>query len=103
MGGKPLNIQWSGPAEARFEQLLTFIETENPDAARKLWARAMDAVERAARFPELAPSVLDVGRTYREIITVRPFRVVYRVEGRFLRIIAVLRQEQDFDPERFLD
>ena len=33
----------------------------------------------------------------------RPFRVIYRTEGKALRVIAVLSQEQDFDPQRFLD
>ena len=31
-----------------------------------------------------------------------PFRVVYRVEAGALRIVTVLRQEQDYDPARFL-
>jgi hypothetical protein len=28
--------------------------------------------------------------------------VIYRVEGGVLRVTAVMRQEQDFDPQRFL-
>lgn len=99
---RPLTIQWAGPAEDGFDRLLSYIEAENPAAARKLWARTMAALEKAAIHPELAPHIPALGRTYRELLSVHPFRVVYRVEGGVLRVLAVMRQEQDFDPERFL-
>ncbi|MDR3671388.1 MAG: type II toxin-antitoxin system RelE/ParE family toxin [Holophaga sp.] len=102
MGVKPLAIQWAAPAEDALDRILGFIEAENPAAARKLWARVMRAVANAALHPEMAPHFPGLGRTYREILAVRPFRVVYRVEAGALRVIAVLRQEQDFDPQRFL-
>jgi|GEM_PF-1882747 plasmid stabilization system protein ParE len=102
MGVKPLAIQWAGPAEDSLDRLLSWIEAENPAAARKLWSRVMAGVEQASRYPELAPHIPDLGRAYREILAVRPFRVIYRVEGGVLRVTAVMRQEQDFDPQRFL-
>jgi len=98
----PLPIQWAAPAEASLDRILSYIEAENPTAARKLWNRLMEALEQASAFPELAPHIPDLGRTYHELLAVRPFRVVYRAEGTVLRVIAVMRQEQDFDPERFL-
>jgi len=89
MGLKALPIQWAGPAEDGLDRILAHIEMEDP--------------AQAARYPEMAPQLADLGRTYREILTVRPFRVVYRTEGGTLRVIAVLRQEQAFDPGRFLE
>jgi plasmid stabilization system protein ParE len=103
VGVKALAIQWADPAEDGLDRLLSYIEAENPSAARKLWARVMAAVAMAALHPELAPHIPALGRSYRELLAVHPFRVIYRVEGRTLRVIAVLRQEQDFDPERFLE
>ena len=100
--GIALRVQWSRLTEESLDRLLRSIETENQDAAKRLWRRVMDAVGRAAEFPELAPCVPELGRTYREILAVRPFRVVYQVEGDMLRVVTVLRHEQDFDPERFL-
>jgi plasmid stabilization system protein ParE len=99
---KALAIQWTDPAEASFERMLCYIEAENPVAARKLWARVMDTLEKASIYPELAPLIPALGRPYREILTVHPFRVIYRTEEGLLRVIAVMGQEQDFDPERFL-
>lgn len=101
MGLKPLAIQWAAPAEATFERLLAYIEVENPAAARNLYARTMAAVAAAALHPELGPAIPELGRSYRELLVVRPFRVVYRQEAGVLRVIAVMRQEQDFDPQRF--
>jgi plasmid stabilization system protein ParE len=103
MGVKALAIQWAGPAEDSFDRLLSCIEAEDPAAARRLWALVMEAVAKASISPEIAPHIPALGRSYREILAVHPFRVIYRVEGGFLRVIALLRQEQDFDPQRFLD
>jgi plasmid stabilization system protein ParE len=103
MGLRPLPVRWAEPAERQLHRLLLSIEAENPAAARSLWAKVMMAVATAARFPELAACLPELGRSYRAILSVRPFRVVYRVEAGELRILAVLRQEQDFDPGRFLE
>jgi plasmid stabilization system protein ParE len=103
MGVTPLAIAWAAPAEASLDRILSYIEAENPAVARKLWGRLMEALEQAAAFPELAPHIPDLSRAYRELLAVRPFRLVYRTEGTVLRVIAVMRQEQDFDPQRFLE
>jgi len=103
MGVKPLPIQWAEPAEANLDRILSYIEVENPSAARELYARLMAVLDQASRFPDLAPHLPDLGRSYRELLAVRPFRVVYRTGGSVLRVIAVLRQEQEFDPQRFLE
>ena len=101
MGLKVLPVIWADPAEAGFERLLSYIEAENPVAARKLYRRTIQALDHAAAFPELAPTIPELGRGYRELLAVRPFRVVYRVEAEALRVIAIMRQEHDFDPLRF--
>jgi plasmid stabilization system protein ParE len=100
--GLNLPIVWSAPAEETLERILAYIEYENLDAARKVWGLAMEALETAAPFPEAAPPVSGLARNYRAIVSVRPLRIIYRVEGRQLRVVAVLRQEQDYDPARFL-
>lgn len=103
MGVKALRVHWSRSAEESFDRLLRYIEAENPTAARQLFQRVREAVSRAAEFPEMAPYVPELGRTFREVLSVRPFRLVYQLEGDVLRIVTVLRQEQDFDPGRFLE
>jgi hypothetical protein len=51
----------------------------------------------------MARIIPELGQTYRELPSVRPFRVIYRVAGKELRAIGVMRMEQDFAPTRFLD
>ena len=102
MGLTPLGIRWADPAERDLDALLSYIAFENPDAARRLFSRVMEAVEHAARFPELARFIPELGQTYQELLSVRPFRIIYRTVGRELRVIAVMRMEQDFEPERFV-
>ena len=83
--------------------LLAFIGAENRTAAKRLWNLVQDAVVRASEHPEMYRFIPELGHTYREIVSVRPFRVVYRIEGTELKVLAVLRSEQPFDPARFLE
>jgi toxin ParE1/3/4 len=102
MGLKPLTIRWAEPAEIDFEALLSYIAFENPEAATKLFVKVMEAIEHAASLPEMARHIPELGHTYRELVTVRPFRVIYRIVGKELWVIGIMRMEQDFDPGRFV-
>jgi plasmid stabilization system protein ParE len=97
------SIVWSEPAERDLDDLLGYIALANLDAAKELFGRVLAAVEHLAVYPELGRSIPDLGRPYRELVAVRPFRIIYRIEKRELRIIGVMRAEQLFDPGRFLD
>ena len=103
MGVKPLAIRWATPAEDDLDALLSYIALENPDAARRLFGRVIEALEHAAAFPEMAHFIPELGRTYRELVSVRPFRIIYRVAGRELWVVGVMRMEQDFEPGRFVE
>lgn len=103
MGLKPLNIRWAAPAEQDFDGLLSYIAFENSEAAHKLYAKVMEAIEHAAAFPEIGRVIPELGQTYRELLSVRPFRVIYRIVGKELRVIGVMRMEQEFEPGRFLN
>jgi plasmid stabilization system protein ParE len=83
--------------------LLSYIAFENPEAAKKLFHKLLEAIEHAATFPEMARLIPELGQTYRELLTVRPFRLIYRIVGKELLVIGVMRMEQDFEPERFIE
>ena len=103
MGLRPLAIRWAAPAESDFDSLLSYIACENIEAARKLFEKVIEAIENAASFPEIARYIPELGHTYRELVSVRPFRVIYRISRNELWVIGVMRMEQDFDPERFIE
>ena len=98
-----LRIHWSERARNSLRDLLGFIGVENRDAAQKLWLRIQESLIHAGDHPEMYRYLPELGHTYREIVSVRPFRVLYRIEEKELRIVAVLRSEQPFDPSRFLE
>ena len=102
MGLKTLTIHWAAPAESDFDSLLSYIAFESPEAARKLFEKVIEAIEHAASFPKMARYIPELGHTYRELVSVRPFRVIYRISGKELWVIGVMRTEQDFAPERFI-
>lgn len=98
-----LRVLWSERARDSVKDLLTYIGAENPKASQALWHRANEALLLAAGHPEIHRYIPELGHTYREIVSVPPFRMIYRIEGKELRVLAVLRTEQAFDPTRFLD
>ena len=98
---KALRIRWSEPAERDLDALLAYIALDNPGAAGRLLGRVLEAVDHAGRFPEMARQILDLGRPYRELLSVRPFRVIHRIAGKELWVIGVMRAEQMFTPETY--
>jgi len=98
-----LKVIWSVRAKDAVKDLLTYIGAEHPQASQALWHRVNAALLHAAEHPEMHRFIFELGHTYREIVSVPPFRVIYRCEGNELRVLAVLRTEQAFDPIRFLD
>jgi plasmid stabilization system protein ParE len=100
---KRLKVAWSEPAERDLDGLLGYIALDNPAAARGLLNRVMAAIEHLAAFPDSGRPIADLGRPYRERVSIRPFRIIYRIEKKELRIVGVMRGEQLFDPERFLE
>jgi toxin ParE1/3/4 len=99
---KPFKVRWSEPAERDFDALLSYIALDNPDAAGKLLTKTLAAIELAAKFPEMARIIPDLGRPYRELLSVRPFRIIYRIAAKELWVIGVMRAEQLFAPELYL-
>ena len=98
-----LGIRWALPAEQSADAILSYIADENAQAAQLLYSKLMEAIEHASVYPEIARFIPELGTNYRELVSVRPFRVIYRIVEDELWIIAMMRMEQDFAPERFLD
>ena len=98
-----MGIRWALPAEQSADVILSYIANENAEAARVLYSKLMEAIEHASLYPEMARFIPELGTTYRELVSVRPFRVIYRIIEDELWVIGVMRMEQDFAPERFLD
>ncbi|RIK75413.1 MAG: type II toxin-antitoxin system RelE/ParE family toxin [Planctomycetota bacterium] len=80
---------WTAKALADLERLLQFIEKDAPVAARRFAQRVFDRVEQLQQFPHLGGFVAeDDLRRYREILQ-GSYRLIYRVEGETIYIVAV--------------
>ena len=82
-------VRWTRLALSDLVDLRDYIAADNPAAAEAFVAKVRDAVERLADFPESGRVVPERrAQGYREII-VAPYRVVYSVVGRDVRVLRV--------------
>lgn len=85
---------WTDPALQDLEQIADYIALDNPAAAKRLVRKVFAKVELLQKFPERCPVPHDLPRSrYRHLI-VRPLRIFYRVEGKSVFIVYVMRSER---------
>ena len=86
------NVLWSNAAKLDLYEIIDFIAEKSPANAFKI----LDRIERKAATLETNPNrgkycteLLDVGiKTYGELIS-KPWRIIYRMEGKAVYIIGV--------------
>jgi len=85
---------WTEPALNELDDISAWIADEDRLAASRLVQAVLDATARLKRRPRMGRAVPEaVGKTHREVI-VRPLRIVYRLAGKDVLVVAVLRGEQ---------
>jgi len=74
---------------------LGYISQFNPEAARQLRVSIQEALARARTFPKSARMVPEEGDpNVREVLR-EPFRIIYEIHGKELRILVVRRMERE--------
>ncbi len=83
-------VFWTPAALSDVLVIERYVASFNPTAARRLTAELVVAADSLATFPERGRPGLEEGT--RELVAVRPYLVVYRVEagGGLARILRVL-------------
>ena len=79
-------IVWTDEAVAHLEAIVTYIDAFNPPAARRLGERLIAVADSLAEFPDRGR---EVGRGLREMTTVSPYILRYRVEAERVIILRV--------------
>ena len=69
-------IVWTDEAVAHLEAIVAYVEAFNPAAARRLAERLIEVADSLAEFPDRGR---DVGSGRREMTTVWPYILRYRV------------------------
>ncbi len=86
---------WTEPALADLDAIADYIALDDEPAARRLVARVFGHVEQLIDHPASGsvPPELRPDKTYRQIVE-PPCRVFYRVRGKKIYIVHVMRGEQ---------
>jgi len=93
-------IVWTEPALEELDEIAAYIALDKPMAASKRVARCLKRVERLVEHPSSGRRVPELrGNRYLEVI-VSPCRIVYRLEGRHVLIVHVVRGEHMLDMSR---
>ena len=93
-------VQWAEAAVRDLEELVCFIAADSEGDAERVLKR----IESRAATPEsspgrgrVVPELAHFGmRTWRELI-VRPYRLVYRIEGDTVNVLAVFDGRRDLE------
>jgi addiction module RelE/StbE family toxin len=87
-------IVWTETAVRDLDVIADYIALDKPQAARAFVAEVLARVERLARHPKLGSVPQELrGMPYRQLV-IPPCRLFYRVEGRKIYIVHVMRGER---------
>ncbi len=89
-----MNLQWADRALQDLEDVLDYINWDNPGAARRLHDRVFEKTDKLRDFPEMGPISIEADEPFREILA-KPLRILYLPEKGTVTIVAVLREEAD--------
>jgi len=85
---------WTEPALEDLEAIADYIALDKPDAAKKFVRRVFAKVEKLRTFPRIGSIPLEISDLpYRQLI-VPPCRIFYRIEGKQVYVVHVMRAEQ---------
>lgn len=108
MSHKSYRVKWSESARSDLISLIRFIAMDDPGQARQILQRLHEKADTLTDFPErgrVVPEIRAVGlHSHREIIS-SPWRIIYRIEGARVIVLAVLdgrRDLQDILLERLI-
>jgi plasmid stabilization system protein ParE len=86
-------VEFAGVAQGDLQAIVAFIAAENPEAALRVFDQIEARCAALKQMPErgrVVPELAAVGMlAYRELV-VSPWRVVYRISGRTIYVLAVV-------------
>ena len=93
-------VAWTEGAVRDLEEITTWIAQDSPPAARRLLQRLRERAATLTSTPlrgRVVPELSKHGvRGFRELV-VRPYRLMYRVEGKRVYVLCVLDARRDLE------
>lgn len=100
MTPKRPEVWWTATAERDLERIVDHLAERAPDAAERVFAEIRDRSQRLSRSPLRGRVVPELARfeisSYRELL-ITPYRLMYRVDGVKVWIVAVFDGRRDLD------
>ena len=93
-----MKLKWTIPAAMQLENIYHFYSQKSIEAATNIYNDIIDEADGLIQFPEMAavePILIDYTHIYRSLIVRKLFKVVYRIEGETIFIVAVFDCRQD--------
>jgi plasmid stabilization system protein ParE len=93
-------VRWAEAAVRDLEEIVSYIAADSPINAQNLLTRLRrktESLEVAPLRGRVVPELAQFGiRTWRELLA-KPYRIVYRVAQRTVRVLAVLDGRRDLE------
>ena len=104
---KRYRVLWTHQAVTDLKEIVLHVASENTDAAKKILKKLKESAEKLKRQPErcrVVPELAEYGiGGIRELIwTPTPHRVMYRIDGSTVYILAVLDGRRDLEDLLFM-
>jgi addiction module RelE/StbE family toxin len=100
MTPRKYSVGFAESAVRDLEEIARFVAAESPASARKLVERLRERSHRLGTLPErgrVVPELAAFGiHAFREIV-VEPYRIIYRVRGREVLVLAVFDGRRDLE------
>jgi plasmid stabilization system protein ParE len=105
-------VIWTRSAMRHLREIDDYLSQRSPEHAAKVLCQLRDAPKLLATSPRLGRVVPDYGREdVRELVTVKPYRIVYLLQEDTCRVLAVVHsrrllqnvirpEDLDFEEER---
>lgn len=87
-----MRIVWTDDAVSNLEAIVTYISVFNPVAARRVAERLIEVADSLSEYPNRGR---DAGEGRREMTTVWPYILRYRVDGDTVVILRVRHGSRD--------
>ena len=93
-------VEFAAVAECDLQEIVAFIAADDPGAALRVFDRIEARCATLAQMPErgrVVPELAAFGvHTYRELV-VSPWRVVYRISGKTVFVLAVVDSRRNVE------
>ena len=89
-------VSWSEEAIRQWKKIIETVAETSAGRAQRLASQLMRAPDHLAHSPKMGRRVPELGRDdIRELVSVRPFRIIYQLQGDVCVVLAVIHGRRD--------